>query len=63
MNNRIFYHLLALFLIIFWAGLIWLSFQLATKPKQVIECSMAEFHPDFTDKMRKACRERRSHKL
>jgi hypothetical protein len=62
MNNKTTYRLLAVFLIIFWSGLIWLSFQLAT-PEKRIDCSMAEFHPDYTAEMRKACRERRSHKL
>jgi hypothetical protein len=28
-----------------------------------LDCSMAEFHPDYTPEMRQACRERRSHKL
>lgn len=31
--------------------------------EQRVDCSMAEFHPDYTPEVRKACRERRMHKL
>ena len=62
MNNRIFYRLLALALIVFWTGLIWLSFQLAT-PERTINCGIAEISPDFTPEMRQACRDRMRHKL
>jgi hypothetical protein len=58
MNNRITYSILAVFLIIFWSGLIWLSFQLAT-PEKRIDCSVAEFHPDYTADMKAKCREQR----
>jgi hypothetical protein len=63
MKNRVIYAMLAVALIIFWSGLIWLSFQLATTPKKVIDCSMAEFHPDYTADMKAKCREVRSIKL
>ena len=62
MNNRIIYTLLALLLIAFWSGLIWLSFRLAT-PERTINCGIAEISPDFTTEMRQACRERMKHKL
>ena len=62
MNNRIFYRLLALALIAFWGGLIWLSFRLAT-PERTINCGIAEISPDFATEMRQACRERMRHKL
>ena len=62
MNNRIYYTLLALALILFWGGLILVSFQLAT-PERTINCGIAEISPDFTTEMRQACRERMRHKL
>jgi len=62
MNNKTTYRLLAVFLIVFWSGLIWLSFQLAT-PEKRIDCSVAEFHPDYTPDMKAKCREVRRHKL
>ena len=62
MNNKTTYTLLALLLIAFWGGLIWLSFKLAT-PERTINCGVAEISPDFTPEMRQACRERMRHKL
>jgi hypothetical protein len=62
MKNRVIYAMLAVALIIFWSGLIWLSFQLAT-PEKRIDCGVAEFHPDYTADMKAKCREVRSHKL
>ena len=62
MNNRIYYTLLALALILFWGGLILVSFQLAT-PERTINCGISEISPDFTTEMRQACRERMRHKL
>jgi hypothetical protein len=32
-------------------------------PPQKVDCSLAEFHPDFTPRMRELCREERKHKL
>jgi hypothetical protein len=32
-------------------------------PEHRVDCGMAEFHPDYTPEVRKACRERRMHKL
>jgi hypothetical protein len=32
-------------------------------PEHRVDCSMAEFHPDYTPEMKAACRERRMHKL
>jgi hypothetical protein len=59
MNNKIVYTLLAVALAAFWLGAIWLSHQF-TPIERRVDCSMAEFHPDFTPEMRKACREKRS---
>lgn len=62
MSTKTTYILIALVLVIFWSGLIWLSSQLATKEAR-IDCSMAEFHPDYTPEIRKQCRELMRHKL
>jgi hypothetical protein len=59
MNNKITYTLLAVALLAFWSGAIWLSQQF-TPIERRIDCSMAEFHPDYTPEIRKMCRERRS---
>jgi len=58
MSNRITYTLLVIFLVAFWSGAIWLSQQF-TPIERKVDCSMAEFHPDFTAEMKKACREQR----
>jgi uncharacterized membrane protein len=44
---------------IFWAFAIWLTWQFVPDQPRRIDCSMAEFHPDFTPEVRKACREQR----
>jgi hypothetical protein len=59
MSNRITYILMVLALLAFWSGAIWLSQQFAPIERR-IDCSMAEFHPDYTPEIKKACRERRS---
>jgi hypothetical protein len=55
--------LIALF-IVFCLGLINLVIRLAPeeRPARRVDCSLAEFHPDFTNEMRNACREHRSAK-
>lgn len=63
MTNKKVYLALALFLTAFWTALLTGAFQYFAPTERVIDCSMAEFHPDFTPEVRKACRERRSHKL
>ena len=45
------------FLAVFWYGLLSLVWHFAgsDEPKR-IDCGMAEFHPDYTPKMREQCR-------
>ena len=59
MKNKITYTLIVLALLAFWTGAIWLSRQF-TPIERRVDCGMAEFHPDYTPEIKKACRERRS---
>lgn len=43
----------------FWGGLIWLAWQFVPN-ERVVDCRMAEFHPDFTPEMKQKCREVRT---
>lgn len=54
MSNKRTYLLLAIFLTVFWSVTIYTTWNLSAPKK--IDCSMAEFHPDFTPKMREQCR-------
>lgn len=38
-------------------GAIFYGIAMSTPRQKVIDCSMASFHPDFTNEMRKACQE------
>jgi hypothetical protein len=40
-------------------GAVWLTWQFVPDQPRRVDCSMAEFHPDFTPEVRKACREQR----
>ena len=51
------------FLFAVWLGALYIAVQSAPKEGRRVDCSLAEFHPDFTPEIRKACRERRSVKL
>jgi hypothetical protein len=43
---------------VLWLGFIHVAIKLSPE-QRVIDCRMAEFHPDFTAEMKKACREQR----
>jgi hypothetical protein len=58
MTNKITYTLVGLFLIAFWSFAIWLSWQFVPMERR-IDCSIAEFHPDYPPEVKKACREQR----
>lgn len=45
-----------------WFGALYIATS-HTPMERKVDCSLAEFHPDFTPEIRKACRERRSQKL
>lgn len=62
MSNKLIYALLALFCALMWWGIIHLLMQFPTEERRV-DCSLVEFHPDYTNEVRKACRERRRVKL
>jgi hypothetical protein len=47
---------------VMWLGALYIAIKSAPEERRV-DCSLAEFHPDFTPAMRKACRERRSIKV
>jgi len=63
MSNRRVYSLLAAFLLIFWGAVLSGLFKWLAPNERVYDCSMAEFHPDYTPAVRKACREKRGVKL
>ena len=64
MSYRLSCTLATIALAVIWSGLIFLVLQYAPRQSvQKIDCSMAEFHPDFTPKMREQCRMVRAHKL
>jgi hypothetical protein len=48
--------------VVFSLGLINLAIKLAPEERK-IDCSLVEFHPDFTPEVRQACRERRRIKV
>lgn len=54
--NKYVYAALAVFLIVFWTGFIWLGMRLAPKEK-VFDCSMVSFHPDIPKDVKQKCRE------
>lgn len=57
MTNKRTYLLLAIFLTAFWTVVIFTQWSLAgSAPSKKIDCGMAEFHPDYTPKMREQCR-------
>jgi hypothetical protein len=56
--NRYIYTILAILLATFWSCMILLGIRLAPK-EQRIDCSVAEFHPDYTADMKAKCREQR----
>lgn len=58
-SNKIVYGVIAVLCLMFWGSVLYI----ANTSLKRIDCSMAEFHPDFTPEMKKICRERRSHKL
>lgn len=58
MSNRVTYTLIAIFLGIFWGGLLYWAIELAP-PKRYIDCSLAEISPDYSPAIKAACRERR----
>jgi len=62
MSNRIIYAGITVFLAIFWTSFIWLGIKLAPKEHR-IDCSVAEFHPDYTTEMKEQCRLVRSGRL
>ena len=47
---------------VMWLGALYIAIKSAPEERRV-DCSLAEFHPDFTPAMRQACRERRSIKI
>ena len=55
-SNRKVYALIALFLIVFWTAMIAGVFKFLQPKQKVIDCTMSEFHPDFTPKMKELCR-------
>lgn len=59
MTNRTFYPLLMVLLAAFWSGAIWLSWQFVPMEGRRVDCSIAEFHPDYSPEIKKACREQR----
>lgn len=42
-----------------WLGALYIAVSVAPPEGRRIDCSLAEFHPDFTPEVRKACREAR----
>lgn len=56
MSNKQIYSIIAVLLVWFWAMVIMAVLLFATPTSKRIDCSMAEFHPDFTPAMRQTCR-------
>ena len=57
MSNKAIYAIIIIAVSAFWAGIltaIWTY--LDDKTPQRIDCSVSEFHPDYTPKMREQCR-------
>lgn len=50
---------LTVLFVVFCIGLINIAIRLAPEGR-TIDCGLAEFHPDYTNEIRKQCRERRS---
>jgi len=42
-----------------WLGALYIATEHAPPEGRRIDCSLAEFHPDYTQEIREACRERR----
>ena len=59
MNDKITIASALIVVVAFWVFAIWLSWQFVPEQPRRVDCSMAEFHPDFTPEMRKACRKQR----
>lgn len=60
MTNRKTYTLIGLFLIAFWSAMFAGVFKFLQPKQKVIDCTMSEFHPDFTPKMKEFCRKAKS---
>jgi hypothetical protein len=60
--NKYVYAILAILLATFWSCMILLGIRFAPTERKV-DCSIAEFHPDYTADMKAKCREVRSTKL
>jgi hypothetical protein len=56
------YTMLFFLFVVLCLGLINLAIKLAPEERR-IDCSLAEFHPDYTNEMRQACREARRIKV
>lgn len=63
MSNKLIYVIMAALLAVFWYGVVALAWNFSAPKDRYIDCSMAEFHPDFTPQMREQCRLLRSGKL
>jgi hypothetical protein len=48
-----------LMLFLAWLMALYIAVGIVPPEGRRIDCSLAEFHPDFTPEMRKACREQR----
>lgn len=62
MSNKLIYAGILAGLVMFWTGILSLVWTFSAEPKRV-DCSMSEFHPDFTNKMREQCRAARKEVL
>ena len=56
MSNKKVYLIIAILLTIFWTAMIAGVFKFLQPKQKVIDCTMSEFHPDFTPKMKELCR-------
>lgn len=48
-----------IFVFLSWLGALYIAVWVAPPEGRRVDCSLAEFHPDFTPEERKACREQR----
>lgn len=59
MTNKQIYFILFLLLAWFWGMVMLIIGHFMPSGSRRIDCSLAEFHPDFTPAMRQACRKAR----
>jgi hypothetical protein len=62
MSNKVIYLYMFVFIAVFWGGMFYLV-QIDPQREVRRDCSIAEFHPDYTPEMKAKCRELLRHKL